>query len=150
VAAVVNPKPDAESEDQPQDLTVPVYQNRWVCPFCERIIPIRLSSMITKPPNWAELLNDIIRCGMCGKHFSPRGGLIVEVAGPIQPSALPPIPEPLICPWDEVPIPRQKITPAIIPRKYASVLHPVFRCGMEGCGRSFSPRRAPVEVVLRQ
>lgn len=155
-------------EGEPADLTVPVYNNRYVCPFCERIIPLARVSMIAKPPKYSNVLNDIVRCGLCGKHFSPMYWQVMEVAGDAPDEAYLPvyqaIPDPLICPWDEVAIPRRNINPAIRPARYAAVLNPVYRCGMKPlwdpathskpprdeatCGRSFSPR-PDVIVTLR-
>ena len=50
--------------------------NDWVCPACEQIIPPTQVRFLGKPPRYAHLLNDVIRC-TCGFIFSPRSEALV-------------------------------------------------------------------------
>ncbi len=55
------------------DAAVPFVGNEYVCPNCHGIIPTRLLRTLNKPPQYAHLLNDVIRCAFCDFVFSYRG-----------------------------------------------------------------------------
>lgn len=53
-------------------VAVPWRGNRWVCPHCEvEIEPLDLL-FYGKPPKYADLLHDIIKCPHCLCAFAPR------------------------------------------------------------------------------
>lgn len=45
--------------------------NEYVCPNCRAIIPTRKIVLMAKPPRFAHLLNDVIRCCYCNFIWSP-------------------------------------------------------------------------------
>lgn len=51
---------------------VPWVGNHWVCPNCEEEIPPLRVVFLGKPPKYANMLHDIIRCCWCKFNFSPR------------------------------------------------------------------------------
>lgn len=53
-----------------QKATPPLSGNRYVCPNCELVIPTRALWTLAKPPRYAHLLNDIIKCPNCNFMFS--------------------------------------------------------------------------------
>lgn len=55
------------------DDVAPYVGNEYVCPNCRGVIPTRLLRPLNKPPRYAHLLNDIIRCCFCDFVFSYRG-----------------------------------------------------------------------------
>lgn len=74
--------------DDVQKVVVPFGDGRnWICPNCEARLSVvaegqdRLHALfLGKPPKYAHLLNDIIRCtgdAGCGFIFSPRSEAIV-------------------------------------------------------------------------
>lgn len=46
--------------------------SEYVCPNCEQKIPNRRLVYLSKPPKFANALNDIVKCCWCRFHFSPR------------------------------------------------------------------------------
>lgn len=50
----------------------PYRGNEYVCPNCRSVIPTRKIALMAKPPRFAHLLNDIIRCCYCNFLFSYR------------------------------------------------------------------------------
>jgi hypothetical protein len=65
----------AETEDP-----TPFRGNEYICPNCRAVIPTRKIVLMAKPPRFAHLLNDIIRCCYCNFLFSYRGLSIRAVA----------------------------------------------------------------------
>lgn len=53
--------------------------NEYVCPNCLEAIPNRRVIYLAKPPQFAHLLNDVIRCPRerCRFVFSPRSEAVV-------------------------------------------------------------------------
>lgn len=55
------------------DDPVPYRGNEYICPQCRSVIPTRKLILMAKPPRFAHLLNDIIKCCYCNFLFSYRG-----------------------------------------------------------------------------
>ncbi len=55
------------------DGVAPYVGNEYVCPNCNGIIQTYLLRTLFKPPSYAHLLNDIIKCCFCGFFFSYHG-----------------------------------------------------------------------------
>ena len=56
---------------QAQRVVVPWNGNEWMCPQCERIIPPLRVQVLGKPPKYAHVLHDVIRCCWCKFSFAP-------------------------------------------------------------------------------
>ena len=50
---------------------VPWVGNEWLCPNCEMRIPPLRVQFLGKPPKYAHMLHDVIRCCWCRFAFSP-------------------------------------------------------------------------------
>lgn len=63
----------------PPDGVTPYVGNEYVCPNCNGVIPTRLLRTLNKPPRYAHLLNDVIRCCFCDFVFSYRGSHVRSI-----------------------------------------------------------------------
>lgn len=52
-------------------IPVPWRGNSWFCPNCEQTIPPLRVQFLGKPPKYAHVLHDVIRCTFCKFTFSP-------------------------------------------------------------------------------
>lgn len=45
--------------------------NTWLCPNCEKKIPALRVIFLGKPPKYAHMLHDIVKCCWCRFAFAP-------------------------------------------------------------------------------
>lgn len=58
-------------------IPVPWSGNLWVCPSCEQSIPPLRVQVLGKPPKYAQMLHDVIRCCWCKFSFAPMMEAVV-------------------------------------------------------------------------
>jgi hypothetical protein len=70
--------------DGAQRVTVPWNAKEYICPACEQPIPNRRLIYLAKPPKYAHVLNDVLKCpsrlpsgAPCRFVFSPRSDVVV-------------------------------------------------------------------------
>lgn len=51
---------------------VPIRGSEYVCPSCEKEIPLRRQIRLAKPPKYEDALNDVLKCPWCNFLFSPK------------------------------------------------------------------------------
>lgn len=156
-------QPEAQSAAATVDettVTVPYPHREYICPDCERPIPIDQQQRLAKPAAFEDDLNDVLKCPWCKCIFSPRPAersvLRIPVVGDVDVTEIGRIFETMRV---SVPYPKRNYqcpectkdiaTRAQIrlakPAQHEHELNDVLKCPY--CNFIFSPRRRIADVL---